>query len=109
MNLAQESVQVKKAREKLRKQLEEEGKRVTPEALKEMQDKIYRWIERHSRERINLREKNIALYSLFDNDAHSAKTMSKFVQKLRDQISVEVQGSKAKPASLRGRIKRVEE
>lgn len=107
---AKESDQVKKAREKLKRQFEEERKLMTPEALREMQDKIYRWIERHSRERLNLREKNIALYTLFDKNKHSAKTMSKFVHNLKKQISSEI-GSKGQEAGLRGlrgRIKKIQ-
>ncbi|MFT4552100.1 MAG: hypothetical protein ACI9S8_000722 [Chlamydiales bacterium] len=111
MGVAQESDQVKKAREKLKRQFEEETKLITPEALKEVQDKIYRWIERHSRERVNLRERNIAQYTLFDTNEHPAKTTSKFVQRLKSQLITELPGvsEEAVPdRSLRGRIKRVD-
>lgn len=111
MGVAQESDQVKKAREKLKRQFEEESKRITPEALKEVQDKIYRWIERHSRERVNLRERNIAQYTLFDTNEHPAKTTSKFVQRLRSQLTTELPEkveTEAPVRSLRGRIKRVD-
>lgn len=112
---ARESDQVRKARSKLKRQVEEEKKLMTPEAVKEMQEKIYRWIERHSRERINLREKNIELYSLFDTNEHPAKTTSKFVQRLRSQIStdstdIKVEGKKnkvEKKKKLFGRVKKV--
>ncbi len=107
-SMAQESDQVKKARKKLEKQLKEEKKRITPEALNEVQDKIYRWIERHSRDRVNLRDRNIALYSLFDTNEHPAKSTSKFVQRLKNQIKVEIteEPEKAKEAlrALRGRV-----
>ena len=100
---AKESDQVKKARDKLKKQFEEEQSRITPEALKEVQDKIYRWIERHSRERVNLREKNVELYTLFDGNEHPADSTSKFVERLRSQLRGEIKEEQR--ASLKGRIR----
>ena len=109
--MAQESDHVKRAREKLKRQFDEENKKITPQALKEVQDRIYKWIERHSRERINLRDKNIALYTLFDSNANPAKTTSKFIERLRTQLSQELaeEPEKVKKAlhALRGRIKPV--
>lgn len=107
-SMAKESDHVKKARLKLEKQIDQESKLVTPEALKDVQDKIYRWIERHSRERLNLRDKNIALFSLFDTNEHPARTSSKFVHRLREQISSEIRSATTVEqgmAGLKGRIK----
>ncbi len=104
---AKESDSVTRAREKLKKQFEDEAKLITSDALNEVQDRIYRWIERHSRERINLREKNIEQYTLFDTNEHSAKTASKFIDRLRGQIKREITRAPEDISSLRGRIKKV--
>lgn len=104
MKKAPESDQVLKARKKLEEQIRIEKEMVTPEALREIQDKIYRWIERHSKERINLRERNVDLYGLFDSNQHPAKISSRFVQKLREEIAEEKTYE-----SLKGRVKLVDE
>ena len=106
MKNAQESAQVRKARKKLEEQFREESSKVTPEALKNVQDKIYRWIERHSKDRVNLRDKNVAVYTLFDGNQNPAKTVSKYIEHLRGQIHQEL-AAEAKDAAvqlLKGRI-----
>lgn len=104
MKEAPESDQVLKARKKLEEQIRHEKDLMTPEALRAIQDRIYRWIERHSKERINIRERNIDLFGLFDGNQNPAKISSRFVQKLRDEIA-----SEKTYDSLKGRIKVVEE
>jgi hypothetical protein len=108
---AQESDQIKRIRDKLERQVEKETALFTPEALAVAQDKIYRWLERNSRERINLRERNIAMYSLFDKNEHSAKTSSTFVNKLKSQLTASISEEKAeieRKVDLKGRIKYIE-
>lgn len=76
---SQESVQIRRARRKLKKQLQEEEKKITPEALQKVSESIYLWLSRHSEERIALKDKNI---TLFDENQHSAKIKSKFIDSL---------------------------
>ena len=73
--IAEESEKTKKAREKIRKQLEETEKKITKEALKEKSLEIHRWIARHAHHRVILKNKNI---SLFDENQNTAK-VSRFV------------------------------
>lgn len=96
---AEESDHVKRAREKLCRQLEEEKSQITPRALEEVCKKIYHWIQRHAAERVNLKEKNIAL---FDENRHSALIHSHFVSDLRSELFFEI--NKEKMKALRGRI-----
>ena len=92
-----ESIQVKRARKKLQKQLQEEEKMVTPQALRKMSESIHLWLSRHSEERIPLKDKNI---TLFDENQHSAKIRSRFVTSLLKEL-----GRDQDPSSLEGRIK----
>lgn len=73
---AKESPQVLKMRRKLKKQMVEEHRHVTPKALKETRRIMENWIARHQGERIDLKNKTIAV---FDENLHSAKTHSKYV------------------------------
>jgi hypothetical protein len=105
---AEESHRIKRAREKLEKQFAEEQEMVNPERLNAAMAQIYRWIERNSSERVNLKGKDIVL---FDDNAHSASTTSKFVKELRHRlISVgssvdpEEEGDEVRENPLRGRM-----
>lgn len=81
---AKESRQVQKARLKLRNQLLEEHKLFTENALRKVSEDIKNWISRHAKDRIKLKEKEI---SLFDENKHSAKTHSRYVQNLLEELS----------------------
>lgn len=95
---AEESQQIKKARKKLEQQLLKESKKINEKALKQMKRTIQAWIQRHSAERIKLQER----FELFDENKHSVKVKSKFVQHLMDQLKDEMKKTQ-KP--LTGRIK----
>lgn len=99
---SQESIQIKRARRKLKKQLQEEEKQITPQALQKMSQSIHQWISRHSDDRIQLKDKNI---TLFDANQHSAKIKSKFIDSLLKELSKENELSKSDSSVLDGRIK----
>jgi hypothetical protein len=71
-----ESSKVKNYRKKLEESLIEEKKLFNPESLDKMKLSIHEWIDKHSLERINLKDKNIAL---FDENQHSASPKSKYI------------------------------
>lgn len=80
---AKESQEIKKLRKKLEKQISKEKPLFNPEKLAQIKNSIHKWIERHSKERIDLKEKTI---KLFDENQHPAKTQSKFVHQLFQQL-----------------------
>ncbi|MCB1136155.1 MAG: hypothetical protein KDK78_07805 [Chlamydiia bacterium] len=96
---AEESEHIKRARDKLRAQMQEEEMQITPQALDDVCRKIYHWIQRHSSERENLKDKNIAL---FDENRHSAVIRSRRVGVLRTQLFHELNAEKMR--QLRGRV-----
>ena len=85
--IAEESYKTKKAREKLRKQLEEHEKKITPQALEKKTIEIQRWIARHAQTRVVLRNKSI---SLFDENQNAAG-LSQKVSLLADQMKTDLQ------------------
>lgn len=95
---AEESKQIKKARKKLEKQLLEESKRINEKAIHQMKKAMQAWIERYQHERVELQER----LELFDENRHSVKVKSKFVQQLMNQLQNETKKTQ-KP--LAGRIK----
>ncbi len=80
--IAEESPKTRKAREKLKRQLEAFDKKVTPQALEKKAIEIHRWIARHASNRIPLKTKSI---SLFDENQNAAG-LSQRVSLLADQI-----------------------
>jgi len=97
---SKESKQVRKARQKLQKQLEEEKKLITPFSLAKMERNIQNWIQRHSAERISLKEKNIAL---FDENKNAVRVASRQIKQMRHQIKDEIE--EEHEYTLKGRIK----
>jgi hypothetical protein len=81
--LAEESLKTRKAREKIRKQLEDVEKKMTPQALEKKTIEIHRWIARHAPHRIVLKNKNI---SLFDENQNTAR-LSTRVSALADMLN----------------------
>lgn len=81
---AKESRQVQKARRKLQHQIQEEHKLVTANALNKVSEEIKTWIYRHAKDRVKLKDKDIRM---FDENQHSEKTHSRYVQHLLDQLS----------------------
>lgn len=80
---AKESQKIEKARNKLKKQFADEDKAITPKALQQTKELIYRWIFRHSGERIPLKNKEIVL---FDANRHQEPVHSKFVRQLLSEL-----------------------
>lgn len=85
-NFADESPKTKRAREKLKKQLEAVEKKITPQALEKKTIEIHRWIARHAHQRVILRSKAI---SLFDENQNAAK-LSHRVSSLAEQIRIDI-------------------
>ena len=83
--IAEESPKTRKAREKLKKQLDAFEKKITPQALEKKAIEIQRWIARHASNRIPLKTKSI---SLFDENQNAAD-LSQRVSQLADQIQKE--------------------
>lgn len=83
MAKAEESPQIKRAREKLRKNLEVEHQHFTTEALQEMTKKIRSLVIKSHPEVRYLRSKK---FVLFDENIHTAKLKSKQIQKLQDTL-----------------------
>lgn len=98
-NAAEESRQVQRARAKLAKIMDEEQEHYNKQELAKARKMIQAWIDRHSDDRVDLKEKS---FQLFDQNKHPAKTTSRFVLALRSQLTQEV--SEEEPASLKGRI-----
>ena len=80
--IAEESPKTRKAREKLKRQLEALDKKITPQALEKKTIEIQRWIARHASNRIALKSKSI---SLFDENQNAAG-LSQRVSLLAEQI-----------------------
>ncbi|MGM0440151.1 MAG: hypothetical protein ACQEP8_03445 [Chlamydiota bacterium] len=100
--MAPESDKIRRAREKLQQKLLEDDKLITPEALTAAIEKIRRRIERHSGERLSLKDKSI---TLFDENVHTAKIRSPFIKKLEDRIAADfANSSEVSLPGLKGRI-----
>jgi hypothetical protein len=80
--IADESPKTRKAREKLKRQLDAFDKKVTPQALEKKAIEIQRWIARHASHRVALKSKSI---SLFDENQNAAG-LSQRVTQIADQI-----------------------
>lgn len=81
-DIAEESFKTRKAREKLKRQLEGIDQLITPQALEKKTIEIHRWIARHASERVVLRSKAI---SLFDENQNAAK-LSQRIAILAEQL-----------------------
>jgi hypothetical protein len=79
---AKESRQIKKAREKLKKNLDTQQKKFTSEALQNMAKKIRTLLVRHH-EPAHLRKRK---FTIFDENAHSARTKSRAILKLQQML-----------------------
>lgn len=80
--IAEESLKTKKAREKLKKKLEDQDRQITPQALERKSIEIHNWIAKHAHQRVTLKEKSI---SLFDENQHAAK-LSEKITKVAEQL-----------------------
>ena len=80
--IVDESLKTRKAREKLKKQLEGYDQRITPQALEKKTIEIHQWIERHAQSRVVLKKKSICL---FDENQHAAD-LSQRVALIAEQL-----------------------
>ena len=84
--IAPESVKTKKAREKLRKQWEEQDRLITEAALADTIDKIHQWIAANAMHRVHLKEKDIRLFDQNQNVAALSRKVEEFAQKLNEAL-----------------------
>ena len=87
--IAEESLKTRKAREKLKRQLDAFEKKITPQALEKKSIEIQRWIARHAAHRVALKTKSV---SLFDENQNAAD-LSQRVRQFSEQIKKEFQFS----------------
>ncbi len=87
--VVEESAKTKKAREKLRKKLEDYEKKITPQALEKKTYEIHHWIALHAPNRVVLRSKNICLFDSNQNAAKSSKKVSAFAEQLKCELEQE--------------------
>jgi hypothetical protein len=92
-NFAEESVKTKKAREKLRKEIEEHQKQITPIALEKKATEIHRWIASHAASRVILKNKTISLFDENQNAAKISVRISQIAEHLQKEIEVAGTGS----------------
>lgn len=81
---AKESIQTQRAREKLKKQLQDVEKKITSEALHEKSQEIHQWIARHAHVRVTLKDKNISLFDENQNAARLSGKISALAQRLKE-------------------------
>jgi len=83
--IADESHKTKKAREKLKKQLENIDQTITKDAIHEKSNEIHRWINRHASQRVVLRTKSISLFDGNQNAAKNSEKVESFAEQLKEQ------------------------
>lgn len=81
--IAPESQKTRRAREKLRRQWEEQDQLITEKALAETVDKIHKWIAANAMNRVTLKNKDIRLFDQNQNAALLSKKVQKFSQKIQ--------------------------
>jgi hypothetical protein len=81
--IAEESLKTRRAREKLKKQLEVLEKKLTSQALEKKTIEIHRWIARHAPHRVTLRSKTISLFDENQNAAKLSRKVAVIAERLR--------------------------
>lgn len=99
---AKESKKVQKVRKKLEKVLNEEHAHFNSETLREVRNTIHKWIARHEPERISIENKT---FTLFDENQHSSKTKSNYVNHLLHALEHEVEVEEEQRNRLLGRVR----
>ena len=84
--IAPESIKTKRAREKLRKQWEEQEHLVTEAALTDTIDRIHKWIAANAVGRVRLKEKGIRLFDQNQNAAALSRKVQQFAKKLSEDM-----------------------
>lgn len=82
--VASESLKLKKAKAKLKQQMDTFDRKAGPDDLKRTKEEIAGWIERHSHERVVIKKD----LSLFDQNRNSAK-ISKAIEKMAKDLAEE--------------------
>jgi lysyl-tRNA synthetase class I len=98
---AKESKKVQKVRNKLEKVLHEEHTHFNSETLREVRNTIHKWIARHEPERVSIENKT---FTLFDENKHSSRTKSNYVNHLLHDLEHEQEEEGEKRNYLIGRI-----
>ncbi len=88
MQLADESPKTRKAREKLKRQLDVLDKKITPQALEKKAIEIHQWIERHAPHRVVLKSKSICLFDENQNTADLSQRVVALAEKLKKDFQV---------------------
>jgi hypothetical protein len=71
----------------LKKQLEANDRKITPQALEKKAIEIHRWIARHAQNRVVLKSKSISLFDENQNTADISSRVSHFVDQIgRDTV-----------------------
>lgn len=81
--IAPESLKTKRAREKLRKQWEEQSLLITEKAIEETINKIHKWISANAPNRVVLKNKEIRLFDQNQNAALLSKKVQQLAEKIR--------------------------
>jgi hypothetical protein len=88
MRPVDESVQICKAREKLKKRMEALEKKMTTQALEKKSLEIHRWIAKNSSERVVLYSKNISLFDENQNTAKVSQRVSTVAEKIQKEMKL---------------------
>lgn len=99
---AKESPHVQRTRSRLKKRLNEIDNQVTPNALREVSQNIYKWLRRHEGERIPLSERPI---KIFDENQHPEKISSNYIQNMMQDLKKEID-EETTLKELKGRIQK---
>ncbi len=102
---AEESSKTRKAREKLKKQLDALDKHISPQALKKKSIEIHRWIERHAPHRVVIPTK-ISLFDENQNTAGLSHRVSSLAEQIRCDYPIDTGDSEMKMTKLKKMISR---
>ncbi len=84
--IAPESIKTKRAREKLRKQWEDQDLLITESALADTIDKIHKWIAANAMNRVRLKEKDLRLFDQNQNAAVLSQKVQLFAKRLYEDL-----------------------
>lgn len=83
-----ESVQICKARQKLKKRMEALEKKMTAQALEKKSLEIHRWIAKNASERVVLYSKNISLFDENQNTAKVSRRVCTVAEKIQKEMKL---------------------
>jgi hypothetical protein len=82
---AEESTKTRRAREKLKRQLQAIDAKINPDALQQARLDIHRWIARHAHHRVVLRNKNISLFDENQNTANLSNRVANLAHAIQNE------------------------